>query len=141
LSYLLDTNVLSELRKGAKANPHVRDWLRGVDDGALYISVLTVGEIRKGIENVRRRDRGAGARLESWLQDLLDEQADRILPVTSRVAQVWGQLNVPDPLPVIDSLLAATAHVHELTLVTRNTKDITRTGVSVLNPFDPTGAD
>jgi predicted nucleic acid-binding protein len=135
LRYLLDTNVVSELRKGEKADEGVRDWLEGVDDEELFVSVLVIGEIRKGIESVRRRDEAAATNLESWLSDVVTGHADRILPITSEVAQAWGRLNVPDPLPVIDSLIATTAHVHGLTVVTRNTSDVARAGVDVLNPF------
>jgi predicted nucleic acid-binding protein len=134
LSYLLDTNVVSELRKGRRADKHVQAWFRGVDDDALFLSVLVVGELRRGVENIRRRDRAAATALDRWLDTLMTAYADRILEVTTEIAAVWGRFNVPDPLPVIDSLIAAT-HVHDLTVVTRNTVDIDRTGVPTMNPF------
>lgn len=137
MSYLIDTNVISELRKGARADLRVVDWFAGLAEDDLYLSVLTVGEIRKGIERIRLRDRRAAASLERWLHEVIDAHRDRILPIDQTVAEEWGRLNVPDPLPVVDGLLAATAAVHGLVLATRNVKDLLRTGVSLLNPFEP----
>ena len=99
--------------------------------------MLVVGEIRQGIERLRRRDPSQAAVFETWLATLRRDYADRILPVTVQIADEWGRLNVPDPVPAIDGLLAATARVHGLTLVTRNTADVARTGVALLNPFAP----
>ena len=137
MSYLIDTNVISELRKGARADRRVVGWFAGLAEDDLYLSVLTVGEIRKGIERIRLRDRRAAASLERWLHEVIDAHRDRILPIDQTVAEEWGRLNVPDPLPVVDGLLAATAAVHGLVLATRNVKDLLRTGVSLLNPFEP----
>ena len=137
MSYLIDTNVISELRKGARADLRVVDWFAGLAEDDLYLSVLTVGEIRKGIERIRLRDRRAAASLERWLHEVIDAHRDRILPIDQTVAEEWGRLNVPDPLPVVDGLLAATAAVHGLVLATRNVKNLLRTGVSLLNPFEP----
>jgi predicted nucleic acid-binding protein len=114
----------------------VSTWFAGVDADAILLSALTLGEIRRGIENLRRRDTTAARALDRWMRRLLGEHRDRILPIDLTVAEQWGRFNVPDPLPVIDGLLAATAKVHGLTLVTRNVKDIARTGVSILNPFE-----
>ena len=136
MKFLLDTNVIAELRKGARANAHVRAWFETLDPEAIVLSVLTIGEIRRGIENVRRRDPASAKALERWLRRLLAEHGDRILPIDLPVAEEWGRVNVPDPLPVIDALLAATARVHGLTLATRNVKDVARTGVELMNPFD-----
>ena len=136
MSFLLDTNVVSELRKGARADARVRAWFAGVDDEELFLSVLVVGEIRRNIEAIRRRDRPAATALDRWLATVVSDCADRILGVDLDVAGAWATFNVPDPLPVIDSLLAATAHVHGLTVVTRNTADIARTGVPAVNPFE-----
>jgi len=97
--------------------------------------VLTVGEIRRDIESIRARDSESAAALDSWLARVVAEHEDRILPVDRAAAEEWGRLNVPDPLPVIDGLLAATASVRGMTLVTRNTRDVERTGVSCLDPF------
>jgi predicted nucleic acid-binding protein len=135
LSYLLDTNVVSELRKGRHCNPGVASWFAEVSSAEIYLSVLTVGEIRKGIENIRRRDESTADVLEAWLGELVATHSDRILPIDEAIAEQWGRFNVPDPLPVLDSLLAATASVHGLTLITRNVKDVKRTGVDCLNPF------
>lgn len=135
MSYLLDTNVISELRKGQRCDPGVASWFADVSSGEVYLSALTVGEIRKGIENLRRRAEPRAEALEAWLHELLETHSDRILPIDEVIAEQWGRFNVPDTLPVLDSLLAATASVHGLTLVTRNLKDVKRTGVDCLNPF------
>jgi predicted nucleic acid-binding protein len=135
MSYLLDTNVVSELRKGQRCDPGVASWFAAASAAEIYLSVLTVGEIRKGIENIRRRDEPTAEALETWLGELIATHSDRILPVDEAIAEQWGRFNVPDSLPVLDSLLAATASVHGLTLVTRNVKDVKRTGVDCLNPF------
>jgi toxin FitB len=135
LSYLVDTNVVSELRRGRRCDPGVAAFFSEVSAADLYLSALTVGEIRKGIENIRRRDKRTAELLEAWLGELVATFSDRILPIDEGIAEQWGRFNVPDPLPVVDSLLAATASVHGLTLVTRNVKDVGRTGVACLNPF------
>jgi predicted nucleic acid-binding protein len=135
MGFLMDTNVLSELRKDKKADRNVREWFAQVDGDEIFLSVLTLGEIRNGIERIRRRDIAGANALEIWLHRVETEMVGRILPVTDSIADYWGRLGVPDPLPVIDSLLAATASVHGLTLVTRNVADIERTGVAFTNPF------
>lgn len=136
MSFLLDTNVLSEIRK-PRPNANVRRWLGSVRDGDLYISVLVVGEIRQGIERLRRRDRTQAAVYEAWLAELRSRFSDRIVPISSEIAEEWGRLNVPDPLGVIDGLMAATAKVNGLTLVTRDAATATRTGIPALDPFEP----
>lgn len=135
MSYLVDTNILSEIRKGRRCNPGVASWFAEVPSSDIFLSALTVGEIRKGIESVRRRDEATAEALESWLLELIAAHSDRILPIDETIAERWGRLNVPNPLPVLDSLLAATASIHGLTVVTRNLKDIEKTGVRCLNPF------
>ena len=134
--YLLDTNVLSEARK-PDGNPHLRAWLATVRGDELYLSVLVLGEIRQGVERLRRRDSRQAGVYEAWLATLRRDYADRLVPVTADIAEEWGRLNAPDPLPVIDGLLAATARVRSLTLVSRNTADLARTGARLLNPFEP----
>lgn len=136
MTYLVDTNVISELRKGERADTAVTAWMADVDDDAVYLSVLVVGEIRQGVERIRRRDVTQAEALDAWLRRIVDDHADRVLPITSTIAETWGRLNVPDPLPVVDALLAATALVHDLTVATRNVGDIARTGVAVVNPFN-----
>ena len=136
VAYLLDTNVVSEARKPA-ADANVLSWLASVADGELYLSALVIGEIRQGIERLRRRDPARAVVFDTWLSALLRDYGDRIIPVTAEVAQEWGRLNVPDPLPVIDGLMAATAKLQGWTFVTRNVADLTRAGVRLLNPFEP----
>lgn len=134
MSWLVDTNVLSELRKGDRADAGVRSWFEAARPEELYTSVLVLGEVRRGIESIRRRDAASARALEHWLARLTGGFADRILPVDARVADRWGMLNVPDPVPTVDGLLAATALVHDLVLVTRNVRDVASTGARVLDP-------
>ena len=136
--YLIDTNVISELRKKRQADPGVRAFFNRSRKGksALYISVVTIGELRRGVELIRHRgDSSQAGKLESWLMTLLDEYADNILDFTQIEAQVWGRLRVPHHENSLDKQIAATALVYGLTLVTRNTGDFERTGVELLNPF------
>lgn len=135
MSWLLDTNVLSELRKGARANPAILRWLASVDADDLWTSVLVVGEIRKGVELVRARDRRQASSLDRWLSELRKAHEDRLLPVTERIAETWGRMSAARPVSVVDGLLAATAVTHDLTLVTRNTRNVAGTGARVLDPF------
>jgi len=136
--FLIDTNVLSELRKGARANVNVRRWFEGIDETSIYLSVLVTGEIRCGIEAIRKRDPRAAVTLERWLDNMMEAHSERVLPVDAATADAWGRLDARGSLPVVDGLLAATALVRDLTLVTRNVKDVVRTGVDVLDPFSPT---
>ena len=133
--FLLDTNVVSELRRGDRADPGVRQWFEAHAADQLWLSALVVGELRRGVELLRRRDAKAGDVLGAWLDGVTTEFGDRVLPITMEVCERWGVLNVPDPLPVVDGLMAATALEHDLVLVTRNTRDVERTGVQVDNPF------
>lgn len=135
MSYLLDTNIVSELRK-KNPNPNVLDWYDGVSSPQLHISALVVGEIRRGIDSLSRRDAVKSLSLERWLDHLVRVYAERIVPIDVDIARVWGKLNAQRPLPVIDSLLAATALHNDWALVTRNTKDVEGTGVRLLNPFE-----
>lgn len=135
MKWLLDTNVLSELRKAERCDPRVARWAAAREPEALYTSVLVLGEIRRGIERLRRKDVRQARALAGWLEQVRLAFAGRILEVTEDVAEEWGRLDVPDPRPVVDGLLAATAKVNGLTLVTRNESDVAGTGVQVLNPF------
>ena len=135
VSFLLDTNVISEARR-PRGDANVKAWLASVPADNLYLSVLVVGEIRGGIERLRRRDPVQADAYEGWLATLRRDYADRLLPVTAEVADEWGRMNVSDPVPVVDGLMAATAKVKCLTLVTRNTADIERSGARILNPFE-----
>ncbi len=137
--YLIDTNIISEIRKGSRCNRRVAAWYSTVQDDQLYLSVIVLGEIRQGIERVRKRDPRQAAALEKWLAEVIEAFGPRILPIDRDVADIWGRLNAAGTLPVIDALLAATAQVHGLTLVTRNLKDIARTGVRCLDPFEFAG--
>ena len=139
MSYLIDTNVISELRKGQRCDPNVAQWFATVADVEIYLSVLVIGELRRGVERIRRRDPTATVALETWLKRIVKSFDGRILAVDYEVAEEWGRMNALTPLSTIDSLLAATAKVHGLTLVTRNVKDIVNAGVSYLNPFESRG--
>jgi predicted nucleic acid-binding protein len=135
MSYLLDTNVVSELRK-RHPDHHVLAWYATVTSAEIFISALTIGEIRMGIERLRRKDSGQADVLEHWLRGLQATYFDHIVDVDTRAAEEWGRINVPDPLPVIGGLLAASAKARGLTLVTRDTGDVSRSGVALVNPFD-----
>jgi len=132
--YLLDTNILSETRR-TRAEPRVLSFLSAADPAQLFVSVLTIGELRKGIEVRHRSDAKMAAKLSTWAEALEASFADRVLAVDTATAKLWGVLSADRPRPVIDTLLAATAIVHDLTLVTRNAADVAGTGVSVLNPW------
>ena len=135
MSFLIDTNIISELRKGARCDPGVAAWWAGVAENDLWLSALVLGEIRKGVELARRRDPRKAEALEAWLGDVIAGFGDRVLPVDTAVAEEWGRMNAIRPAPVIDALLAATARANGLTLVTRNTADVAGLGAEVLNPF------
>ena len=137
MSYLLDTNVFSEMRKGRNCHPLVNSWWNSVSEKDLHLSVLVLGEIRRGIYRIQERDSRRARQYETWLQTAMQFFAGRILPVDSRVADRWGRITAGRSLPLVDSMLAATALSHNLILVTRNTKDIGDTGVRYLNPFEP----
>lgn len=135
MKYLVDTNVISEVRKGQRCHESVAAWWSTVAPEEIFLSVLTIGEIRKGVESVRRRDARSASTLEAWLLRLISHYRDQILAIELDIVEEWGWMSVPDPLPVIDGLIAATAKVRGLTLVTRNTADIARTGVDSFNPW------
>ncbi|MBJ7310303.1 type II toxin-antitoxin system VapC family toxin [Rugamonas sp. CCM 8940] len=134
--YLVDTNVISEARKGSKANVGVVEFFRTKPPGELYLCVQTIGEIRRGVENIRGRgDQSQAARLEVWLTLVVEVYADRILDFDVDCAQVWGRLMSPGASHPIDKQIAAIALIHGLEVVTRNTQDFAGTGVKLLNPF------
>jgi predicted nucleic acid-binding protein len=135
VTFLLDTNVISEPRR-RRPDKHVLAWLRAADTQSLYISVLTLGELTKGAARIARRDPGQGARLQEWVDSTRMEYASRIIPVDIDIANAWAQIDAIRPLPVVDGLLAATALVRGLILVTRDTRDIAGTGVTTLNPWE-----
>jgi predicted nucleic acid-binding protein len=135
MTYLLDTNIVSEIRR-MTPNAGVATWFDSVPASDLYLSALVVGEIRQGIERLAKRAPARAETLEKWLGQLVTIYGDRIAPVTVEVAEVWGRLNATEPLPVVDGLMAATALTHGWTLVTRNVRDVAATGVRLLNPFD-----
>ncbi len=135
--YLLDTNVVSELRKRERGDGHLLRWFAAHRDDEFWLSVLVVGELRRGVELVARRDGDAARSLNEWLETVVVDFDDRILPITTAISQRWAMISVPDPIPVIDGLLAATAIEHRLTLVTRNVADVARTGADLDNPFEP----
>lgn len=138
MSLLLDTNVVSELRKGPRADAKLLSWFGGVSDDEIHLSVLVLGELRRGVEAVRRRDATQAVALERWLRRLSSAHAERILPVDTLAAEEWGRLTATRPASVVDTLMAATARVHRLVLVTRNVRDVMWTGVPCLNPFEST---
>jgi len=136
--YLVDTDVISEVRKGAKSNAGVRAFFaRARAEGTdLYLSVITIGELRQGVERIRHRgDDSQARRLERWLLQFTSDYADRILSIDEEVAQVWGRLRVPNPENLLDKQIAATALMHGFTVVSRNVAHYTPTGVAVSNPF------
>jgi toxin FitB len=141
MGYLIDTNVLSEMRKGTRGHPQLVAWTTQVPLREMFVPVIVLGEVRRGIEGVRRRDVTQAEALEAWLARVGESFVDRILPVTREIAERWGRLSTPDPIATADGIIAATALVHDLTLVTRNTRDVTRTGVRLIDPFQQAGRD
>jgi toxin FitB len=132
--YLLDTNVISETRK-SRADSGVIAFLSAAEPAGLFLSVLTLGELRKGVAARRRTDPGTADRLGAWVDGIETTFADRVLSVDAAIAHRWGELSASRTLPVIDTLIAATAMRHDLTLVTRNTRDVAATGVALVDPW------
>ena len=135
MKYLLDTNVISELRIAEKTHPSVQEWWSETDIQTVYISVLVLGEIRQGIERLRIKDPQRTGEIGHWMQLVTRLLGARVLIVNQQIADIWGRMGIKRTLPLVDSVLAAAALAHDPTLVTRNTKDIQDTGVRYLNPF------
>lgn len=138
MTYLLDTNVVSEMHPKRRAEAVVR-WFGSVEADALSVSVLTIGELVHGLERRRRKDPGSARALELWLRPVIEGFAKRTLPVTRTIAERFGHLGIPDPLPKIDALIAATALEHGLVVVTRNVKHFERAGAQVIDPWEYEG--
>lgn len=138
MMFLVDTNVISEARKGRRADPGVQAfWAAAArDDSPVFLAAVTVGELRRGVERIRHRgDHPKALLLERWLAEVLQHYGDRVLSLDGDAAQIWGRLRVPDPHNAIDKQIAAIALLHDLTVVTRNTDDFAGCGVRLLNPF------
>ncbi len=135
MSYLIDTNIISEVRKGERCDSKVAAWYKSIRDSDLYLSVLVLGEIRRGIELARPRDPSKARALEAWLTAVGEAFGERVLAIDRQVANEWGRMAALRSIPTIDGLLAATAKVHRMTLVTRNEADVAGLGARLLNPF------
>lgn len=135
MKFLLDTNIISEIRKRDRAHPNVVRWVAHTPVTEIGTSVLVLAEIRHGIELKRRSDPEQAKSLKRWFSQMRTRLGDRVLPIDEPIAEAWALMGIPDPLPLIDGLLAATAKVHGLTLVTRNVADMAATGVLLLDPF------
>jgi toxin FitB len=135
VSYLIDTNIISEVRKGDRCDPNVSAWYASIAEDDLFLSTLVLGEIRKGIEIARSRDPARASALERWLRQVETAFDTRVLGVDNAVSDQWGRMSAIRSVPVVDGLLAATAAVNGLTLVTRNERDVAGLGARVLNPF------
>lgn len=136
MSYLIDTNIISEISRGPACNRNVAAWYASIEETDIYLSVLVVGEIRKGVERARLRDLDKARKLEAWLDSLAAAHSDRILSIDQAVAEEWGRISAPRSVPVVDALLAATATVHRMTLVTHNVADVADLAAEFLDPFD-----
>ena len=135
MTYLIDTNIISEVRKGARCDARVAAWYASIADDDLFLSTLVLGEIRKGVELARPRDSAKAAALERWLRDLEAAFDGRVFGIDNAVSDQWGRMSAIRGLPVMDGLLAATALINGLTLVTRNDRDVAGLGATVFNPF------
>jgi len=133
--FLVDTNVVSELKRGRNAAPAVAAWFGAVPAEQIFTSVVVLGELRRGIELLARRDKPQAEKLERWYASMRQQLGTRVLPVDEPVMMMWSRISVPDPLPSYDGLIAATALVHDMTVATRNTADFRRVGVTAVDPW------
>ena len=136
MNYLLDTNIISEVRKGAKCDSNVAAWYDSIDDADIFLSVLVLGEICKGVERARPSDPAQARALEKWLTTVAESFAERILSIDQAVADEWGRMGAKRSVSTVDALLAATAKVHGMTLATRNVSDVADLGAAFINPFE-----
>jgi predicted nucleic acid-binding protein len=136
LNYLLDTNIISEVRKGSRCDRNVATWYESIEDSQIYLSVLVLGEIRKGVERARVAGLPHTKALDRWLATVTREFSGRILMIDQAVADEWGRMSAARPVPTIGAMLAATAKVHRMTLATRNVAHVANLGAEVLNPFE-----
>jgi predicted nucleic acid-binding protein len=135
VNFLVDTNVISELQRGRRASPAVVEWFESQPHERVFTSVIVLGEIRRGIERIARRDRAQADHFERWYTSMRRRLDTRVLPIDEPVMMMWSRISVSDPLPAYDGLLAATALVHDMTVVTRNTPDFRQVGAKVLDPW------
>lgn len=139
--YLFDTNVISELRRPALADPNVLSWAKTIPEDMIRLSVVTIHEVDRGVRRIARRDARQAAVLSDWLErDVVARHRERILPIDLAVARSAAALHVPDPRPLMDAFLAATALVHGLTIATRNVRDFEGTGLALIDPWQPSQA-
>jgi predicted nucleic acid-binding protein len=136
VNYLIDTNIISEVRKGAKCDPNVAAWYDALDDADIYLSVLVLGEVRKGVERARPSDPAQARALEKWLTTLVGSFAEPILTIDQAVADEWAHMGARRPVSIVDALLAAPAKVHGMTLATRNVPDVADLGADFVSPFE-----
>ena len=139
MTFLADTNVLSELRKRERADERVRAWTAAHGWGAIHTSWIAIAEMKRGAALVARRDPAQAAALEKWISEVVDRLNDRVFPVERSVAEAWASLMIPNTRPAMDTLIAATALVHGLTLATRNVRDFVGSGIGVIDPWSFTG--
>jgi predicted nucleic acid-binding protein len=136
VNYLIDTNIISEVRRGERCDRNVAAWFASVDDADIYLSVLVLGEIRKGVERARVGNPAQARSLEKWLATVIGSFGERILPIDQAVADEWGRMAAQRPVSTVDALLAATAKVHGMSLATRNVSDVADLGADFVNPFE-----
>jgi predicted nucleic acid-binding protein len=135
MPFLLDTNVISELRKGSRCHAHVWTWYDSTPLDEIYLSVLALGEMRRGVEKKRKHDPITARVYEKWLNEVVLTYGRRILPVTAEISEIWGALGASEQISPIDAIIAATAVRYNLTVATRNERDFQRVGVDYYNPF------